>query len=578
MSHNDVQSHFNGKATEDMASVLGMVLEVIKNNKSITLTKEQQEVFAAKKEDVKLNSKSVVEIYRARLKDLWTKYREPTQRKAQCETQYNRWVKNQRKAFKGVKETRDKAATEERKKLAEADEEEFVDNLITPVKEEGDICYGLDLNTMTIDYERPLQYTGQIELKLINDCVMVSPLTKLVDINKTLKKILLKGEEYGWTRKNISTLLKLFVKEHLAISYTCLAYLEDPTEIFEAVANLIDFSSAEATILQAMKALVRKKNHGIVTVANAFKSLAFDLHEIKSPYSTKEDCLKDADKDAVKICKWFIEPNLYNLLRGICDKIRYEDKRKIDLAEYVDLVNKYELHPDFRLKSDKSLDRFDVSQVSIFLCDPEIVGAGGIGTKRNQEIFVAGEENQYESIAGTPSTIRKDAMYGSNSSINSFGNKQQNGKPEYTRGRSPTKRSPFTDRKRLYINKNGERRSISRNRLETYDDKTKRFVPRPLSKSGDRTGRSGSSGKNCLLCNSPHGGLCHWYGRLKPTKEACGNCGGFHHKSICLGKRSLTPGGSRRSPSESGRSKSNEKGEKEKKKDWFPTFNKSLNY
>ena len=568
MSLNEVQSHFHGKATEDMGTILGTLMEVVKNS-NIKLTKEQKDILSNKKDDVKLSSKSVVEIYRTRLKEVWVAYKEPTERKAQCQTAYNKWVKDQRTAFRAARETRDEEATEERKEKAKEDESEFVDNLLEPVKEEGDICYGLDLRTMTIDYKKPLQYTGQIKLELINDCVMISPLSKIVDINKTLRKILIKGAEYGWTREQIATLLKLFTKEFLSVNYTCLAYLEDPTEIWEAVSNLIDFSSAESTILQAMKGLVRKKNHGIVTVVGAFKSLAFDLHEIKSPYSTKDDCLKEADKDAVKICKWFIEPNLHALLKGITDKIKYEDKRKVNLAEYVDLVNKYEMSSQYRLKSDKTLDRFDISQVSIFLCDPEIIGNG---TNTGAEsVYTAQGENIYESIPGTPSTIRKESHYGSNTSLNSSGEPK---KKEDQRGRSFIKKSPFTERKRLYLNRGGERRSFSRNRIETFDEKTGKFVPRPLSRSKDRRGRSGSSDKHCVLCNSPHGGTCHWYGKIKPSKEECPNCGGRHHKSICLGKRSLTPGGTRRSPSEAGRSKSRDS-EKEKDKkggDWFPKF------
>ena len=176
-------------------------------------------------------------------------------------------------------------------------------------------------------------------------------------------------------------------------------------------------------------------------------------------------------------------------------------------------------------------------------------------------------------------------QYRSSSSLVSSSNDRYQKNPNYSgqeRGRSPNKRSPFTDRKRLYLNKNGERRSISRNRLEVYDDKTKKFVPRPLSRSGDR--RSNSSGQKCLLCNSPHSGTCHWYGKIRPTKEACERCGGHHHKSICLGKRSVTPGGSRRSPSASrpdwSRESSKDRGEKEKEKsskDWFPNFRKNLN-
>ena len=575
MSQNEVQSHFTGKATEDIATIVGTLLDVIKNNPNIKLTPDQSNIFSAKKDEVKLSSKSVVDIYRSRLKELWKDYVEPLERKADVEAAYNRWVKSQRKSFKASVKTRSKEANDKRKEIAEASEEEFVDNLFEPVKEEGDICYGLNLKTLTIDYSRPLRYTGKIELKLLDDCVMISPLTKIVDISKTLKKILLKGAEYGWTRDNIGTLLKLFVKEHLRVSYTCLAYLEDSTEIWEAVSNLIDFSSAEATILQSMKGLIRKKNHGIGTVVNAYKSLAFDLHEIKSPYASKVECLTQADKDAVKICRHFIEPNLCNLLKGITDKIRYEEKRKVQLDEMIDLINRYEMGSEYRPKSDKSLDKFDVSQVSIFMCETGARSNDHESIFAQDEVYTVGQDNTYESIGGASlSTLRKEGdQYRSTSSLGSstWGTTKTQG--DNDRGRKPKRGSPFTGRKRLYINKNGERKSVSRNRLETWDEDNKKFVPRPLSKSGDR--RHKSSG-NCLLCNSPHPGTCHWYGKIKPTKEQCPTCGGHHNKAICLGKRSVTPGGSRRSPSAAGRSasrdSSKERGEKEKKKDWFPSF------
>ena len=582
MSHNEIQSHFAGKVTEEMSTVLSTLMEVIKNNKSIKLTPDQKNVLALKKDEVKLSSKSVVEIYRNRLRELWEQYVEPVSRKAEVEAAYNRWVRSQRKSFKAVKDrkTRNEQANEDREKRAEEADEAFADNLFEPVKEEGEICYGMNLKTLTIDYNQPLQFTGKIELRLIEDCIMISPLTKIVDITKTLKKILIKGTKYGWTRVHIGTLLKFFVKEHLSMNYTCLAYLEDPTEIWESVSNLIDFSSAEATILHAMKALTRKKTHGIATVVGAYKSLAFDLHEIKSPYASKVDCLKEADKDAVKICKYFIEPNLFTLLKGITDKIKYEEKRKITLDEMTELINRYEMSPDFRPKTDKSLDKFDVSQVSIFLCDPEIVGGALAASASPAEVHVAGEEHVYDNIGGTSSasTLRKDSeIYKSSSSLSS-GGWSKSGQPtsHQERGRKPNKGSPFTGRKRLYINKNGERRSISRGRLETWDDKNQKFVPRQLSRSGERKSKS-PAGKLCLLCNAPHPGICHFYGKIKPTKEECSECGGRHPKSICLGRRSLTPGGTVRSPSSnrsSSRDPSKDKGDKDKSKDWFPTFRK----
>ena len=62
MSLNEVQSHFHGKATEDMGTILGTLMEVVKNS-NIKLTKEQKDILSNKKDDVKLSSKSVVEIY-----------------------------------------------------------------------------------------------------------------------------------------------------------------------------------------------------------------------------------------------------------------------------------------------------------------------------------------------------------------------------------------------------------------------------------------------------------------------------------------------------------------------------------
>ena len=567
MSHHDVQNHFNDKAAEQMSSVLGTLMEIVKSNPNIKLTQEQENILTSKKDDVQLSSKSIVEIYRGRLSELWQKFRPPIGRKAEVEASYDRWVKEQRKKIRNVKVTRDNETSAQRAKRAEEEDEEFLDNLIEPIKMEGKICYGIDLKTLTIDYTRPLQFCDEIKLDLIQDCVQVSPLTKLVDINKTLRKILTKGEIWGWTRQNIATLLKLFVKDFLPISYTCLAYLEEPTDIWEAVSNLIDFSSAETTILQAMKALRRKKGHGIMTVVGSYRSLSFDLHEIKSPYASKEECVIAADKDSVKIVKWFIEPNLASLLKGVTDKLKYEQKRRIEVKEIVDLVNKYEMSPEYKLKGDKSLDRFDLSQVSIFLCDSKMPSSHKEPT---EEVFTANEssENFYESVKESTSPLKKDSSrYGSTSSISSSHNSDNR-----SRGRSPHVKSPFTERKRLYIRgRGGERRSISRNKLEVYDDKSKKFVPRPLSRSRDR---SKSATGRCLLCNIQHPGICHYYGSINPTKEPCEKCGGKHPVEICKGKRIPTPKGSRTNSQTRDESRETPKTNSEGEKPWFPAFKK----
>ena len=578
MSHNDVQHHFNDQATENMASVLGTLMEIIKNNPAIKLTEDQSNILKVKKDDVKLSSKSVVEIYRSRLLELWEKYEDPKERKASKEAEYHRWVKEQRKKIRNTRTTRDEDKTEDRKAKAEADDQEFIDSLIEPIKMEGKICYGIDLATLSIDYSQPLQFCEEIKLSLIEDCIMISPLTKLVDINKTLRKVLEKGKLWGWTRTQVSILLKLFVKEHLAINYTCIAYLEEPTEIWDAVSNMIDFSSAETTILQAMKSLKRKKGHGIVTVIGAYRSLAFDLHEIKSPYATKEECLTEADKDAVKVVKWFIEPNLSSLLKGISDKIKYEEKRRVTLKEVTDFVNKYEMNAEYKLKSDKSLDKFDITQISIFKCEV-VENDDAPPSPGDEDVYTMGEkkeESLYERIdSSTPSTMRKDSFYGSNSSLIS-----SSSPGHVPRGRTPKTRSPFTERKRLYIRgKNGERRSVSRNKIETFDESQKKFVPRPLSRSRERPGqrpRSKSISGRCLLCNVIHPGICHYYGSIKPTEKPCGKCGGRHPQEICKGKRSTTPNGTRSSSQGregSSKEETNPSGEKEKP-DWFPKFNK----
>ena len=570
MSHHDVQNHFNDKATEQMSSVLGTLMEIVKSNPNIKLTPEQESILTSKKDDVKLSSKSIVEIYRGRLSELWQTFRPPIGRKAAIEASYDRWVKEQRKRIRNVKVTRDSDTTAERAKKAEEEDEEFLDNLIEPIKMEGKICYGIDLKTLTIDYSRPLQFCEEIKIDLIQDCIQVSPLTKLVDINKTLRKILIKGEIWGWTRQNIATLLKLFVKDFMPINYTCLAYLEEPTDIWEAVSNLIDFSSAETTILQAMKALKRKKGHGIMSVVGSYRSLSFDLHEIKSPYASKEECLTAADKDSVKIVKWFIEPNLASLLKGVTDKLKYEQKRRVEVNEIVDLVNKYEMNPEYKLKGDKSLDKFDLSQVSIFLCDSKMPSGHREPT---EEVFTVNEppENFYESVKETSSPLKRDSsVYGSTSSLSSSHTSDTR-----SRGRNPRVKSPFTERKRLYVRgKGGERRSISRNKLEVYDDASKKFVPRPLSRSRER---SKSATGRCILCNFPHPGICHYYGTIKPTKESCEKCGGKHPVEICKGKRTATPKGSRANSRTRDESSENPK-KAEEDKPWFPTFKKkSLN-
>ena len=158
MSHHDVQNHFNDKVTEQMSSVLGTLMEIVKSNPNIKLTQEQENILTSKKDDVKLSSKSIVEIYRGRLSELWQKFRPPIGRKAEVEASYDRWVKEQRKKIRNVKVTRDNETSAQRAKRAEEEDEEFLDNLIEPIKMEGKICYGIDLKTLTLDYTRPLQF------------------------------------------------------------------------------------------------------------------------------------------------------------------------------------------------------------------------------------------------------------------------------------------------------------------------------------------------------------------------------------------------------------------------------------
>ena len=560
-----VQAHFDHELMGNLSGTVGAFINIIsKNADKFKLTPDEKALLQTGEKTVKYTSLSTGDIARDKLKEKWQLYQVPSERKAMVEAKYHKWCKDQRAMIRAAKRktrsgTSAEAKKEEEDKIQEEDEE-FLANLIDPVKVEGDLCYGINLDTLTIDYSAPLQYTGAIKLDLIDECVSVSPLTRAVDISKTLRAVLLKGAKVGWTRENIATLLKLFIKEHLPSSYSCLAYIDDPTEVWDAVCALIDFSSTEASILSAMRGLVRKKNQGIRAVLNSYKSLSFDLHEIKSPYSSQDDCVKRADKDSVKVAKHFMEDNLYKLIQGICDKQKHETKKSTTLDQIVDWVNKYEQSNEYRLKSDKTLEKFDIRDVSIFLLDPSLVEDDvWKGTKATVNVIDKGGENIYENSPGTMSSW--SSMSGG--AGDSFRTETPaGGQTSYTKGKpyskGPTVTSPLTQRRRLYLkgrNAGDQRRSFSRGRIEVYDEKKRGFIPRPLSRSAERSS-GGERGRTrmkrlCRLCNTLHPGSCHWYGKIPATKDPCANrCGGYHHKSICLGRRATTPGGtSNRSPS-----------------------------
>ena len=127
MSHNDVQHHFNDQATENMASVLGTLMEIIKSNPAIKLTEDQSNILKVKKDDVKLSSKSVVEIYRTRLLELWEKYKDPKDRKASKEAEYHRWVKSRERKL----ETRGQQGTRTKMMIEELKLKQMIKNLLT---------------------------------------------------------------------------------------------------------------------------------------------------------------------------------------------------------------------------------------------------------------------------------------------------------------------------------------------------------------------------------------------------------------------------------------------------------------
>ena len=521
--------------TEKFSGALTFLLNTV--SEKVNLTTEERNSLTRQLANVKYNNRNLIEIYSKQLMEAWNGYKAPVLDLTDVISEYEQYKIQQISAANRARADRHDDDDDDAN-----DDSPLIPQFLDAVVQLNNATYRLDPRTGVADVKHPIRFVGKIKLELFDDLIARSPVTNIIDLNKTLKVFLLESSRLGFSREDFAKLLKLFVHREFPHHYSSLSYLTTPSQIFETVVGMLDFSSLLAAINQSLKTMVRKVGTGISTTLLTYRSLVHEMLNITCPFSTESANLQEAERETSKVIKYFVMENLYEELYEYRRQYKQQTQRFLPLVDQITFISDLELQPEFALTSDKSLDTKNIN-LSLFYTDSDSRSTD-VHTKTVNE-----RHHQYANQAYTPSTRSRPLppfqplhRWGSKNSLKS-NSPDRFETPKASRDSRSRQRSG--PRKIYYRTNSGAFRSVSQSR-DTSNGTNRVSNSRKSSRSSSRYSsrlplqRQKEEPERCKLCLKKHDQPCKKYGSIRPTKVPCHICSAFHPPSICL-ERPSTP-------------------------------------
>ena len=199
----------------------------------------------------------------------------------------------------------------------------------------------------------PLQFAGNITMELLEDCLVISPLSKVLDWTRTLENLLEFGEKIGLSREQLATAIKELVKNYLPHYYASIQHEKNPKEVYDAACTMMDWSSNKAIVKQKMQEVTRLVGQDIGVPIRTIRSLAGELFRLMGPDLSEEDVAKQSDRHANKVLKSFVEEDTYKELIKYKNNQKIKFHKDVKLSDALMFISQIEDDPRFRLLSTK---------------------------------------------------------------------------------------------------------------------------------------------------------------------------------------------------------------------------------
>ena len=215
--------------------------------------------------------------------------------------------------------------------------------------------------------EQPLIYPQVPTLDLFKRQIERSPLSNVLNLPLTIKRMMSSAQSKGITRNQFGQLLKLLIKQEVPEYYPAIATEENSRDIFAKVVSLCDFYSEKSKIVESINSIVRRPQDSIMKTAFTFHGLCMELLKMEGGLE-EEDIISTADRETCRVLKKLVEPHVWQHLQSTILTRRVRLKEKTDLLMQLDIVKEAEEIASNRISLPKKLSAQDIN-LAIFNID-----------------------------------------------------------------------------------------------------------------------------------------------------------------------------------------------------------------
>ena len=239
-------------------------------------------------------------------------------------------------------------------------------DLMQPFLKCGNTYFPISMQTGIVDKSSPLLNPEPGDFSSIEaEVLSVSQTSKQVHVLETTSSIISLCESRGYSKKDLAKVLEGFIRTHLPHLSGQLFLRSQPEQVFTTILGSVSYYSLVQNVNKAMKNLVRNPGQTLDEVIQSYISLLLEKAYLDRPNIDYTVAHKKASKQAQKICRFLVEPNLASKL----DELRIQKLSKLDefleIEETLKFVAEMEQRSEFLLRSAKSLQHQPIS-LSIF--------------------------------------------------------------------------------------------------------------------------------------------------------------------------------------------------------------------
>ena len=231
----------------------------------------------------------------------------------------------------------------------------------------------LGVNLHTYNYDIVLPYQQDVKLEDFTGCLEYMPSSneksKKISIPSSLPLILDLAEERGFTLKNMTTLLKQIIQEHLPHQYPSAKIIKSdhPSHFFKILINSINITTEIEGVRELVKGVVRHPKENISEVLERAKALHLQLIKLMNPDNSKSELDTKTDRCAILSLQSFVTPATWSKVEKWRDK-ETESGNELRLIDFVNKITLLErdtkYRPSTNLRSSGNIDYSSFAAVS----------------------------------------------------------------------------------------------------------------------------------------------------------------------------------------------------------------------